>query len=214
MNDDDNTNDPTPPIKPQSNGTPPVQPPGSAPQTPGPMPQINPTPPVQAPLGGKVPGKSKKKLIIIIISIVVLVAIVGVYLYLSQNNNENTSDTTSQETEVKPDVTEISLNAVKPYTGTATATRSYSGGKFTHTVTATIADPASGKFYEGWLVIKKPELKFFSTGRMTKQANGTYTLSYTSDTDQSAYNSVIITDETEANGLDGKPEAHVFDASF
>lgn len=160
---------------------------------------------------------------VIVILAVVLAAIVGVYLYVAQNNDNKSSTATSQvvvttpdeaEAEINPDVIQISLNPVDPYTGTATATRSYSDGKFTHTVAATTGDPAQGKFYEGWLVIKKPTLMFFSTGRMTKQANGTYTLSYTSDTDQSAYNSVIITEETEANGLDGKPEAHVFDASF
>jgi len=160
---------------------------------------------------------------IILMVAVVLIIIGGVYVFKTLTKDDNLGTATSQETtttpknaeaDIRPDVIQISLNPVGIFTGTATATRTFVNGKFTHTVTANTNAPAEGKFYEGWLVIKTPELKFLSTGKMTKQTDGTYTLSYSSDTDQSAYNSVIITEETEANGLDGKPETHVFDGSF
>lgn len=105
------------------------------------------------------------------------------------------------------------LEAVGNYKGSGTATRSFDGTIFTHTVTANIAAPAAGKFYEGWLVRKKPKLTFFSTGRMLKEG-GVYKLTYTSSQNYPDYIDVVVTEETEADGLDGKPEAHVLEGAF
>jgi hypothetical protein len=41
-----------------------------------------------------------------------------------------------------------------------------------------------------------------------------YYLEYFNETDQSVYDLVVITEETIANGLDNKPEAHVLEGSF
>ena len=105
---------------------------------------------------------------------------------------------------------EINLLAISPYTGTATATRSYLDGQFQHSVVAGISDPAPGKFYEGWLV---RGTDFFSTGRLLKQ-NDSYTLEYTSNADSRDYKKVVITEETESLGLDNNPEAHVLEGEF
>jgi hypothetical protein len=104
------------------------------------------------------------------------------------------------------------LEAVGTYTGSGVATRSWDGVTFTHTVTADLSDPATDKFYEGWLVAPSP-LRFFSTGRMTKQGNQ-YVLTYTAAQDYPEYSDVVITEETTALGLDGEPEAHVLEGSF
>lgn len=106
------------------------------------------------------------------------------------------------------------LAAVGPYKGSGTATRSFNGTTFTHTVTASIGDPAAGKFYEGWLVMKTAGgPKFFSTGKLTKKG-ATYTLTYTAAQNYPDHNDVVITEETLSQGLDGKPEAHVLEGSF
>ena len=148
----------------------------------------------------------------------------------------STDETTNTNTNAKTDTTEIvevieninineninenlvevektNLFAVGNYTGDGTATRIYDEKEFTHTVTANIDDPADGKFYEGWLVTKTPSLDFISTGELTKDGDS-YILEFTSPEDQSAFNEVVITEETSANGLDGVPEDHVLEGEF
>lgn len=105
---------------------------------------------------------------------------------------------------------EIGINAVGNYDGEGLATRSYLDGIFAHTVSANLNPPANGKFYEGWLVKGSD---FFSTGKMNEQ-DGQYILEYTSDEDQRSFNEVVITEETEANGLDNNPEDHVLEGEF
>lgn len=105
------------------------------------------------------------------------------------------------------------LLAVGNYKGSGTATRSFAGTTFTHNVRASLSDPVKGKFYEGWLVKKKPTLTFFSTGRMTKEGD-VYVLTFIASQNYPEHKDVVITEETESLGLDGKPEAHVLEGSF
>lgn len=106
------------------------------------------------------------------------------------------------------------LSAVAPYMGSGEATRVWDGTTFTHTVTANIGAPAAGKFYEGWLVIKTPSgPKFFSTGKLTAK-HGAYVLTYTAAQDYPDHKDVVVTEEMETAGLDGKPEAHVLEGAF
>lgn len=113
-----------------------------------------------------------------------------------------------------PAVETAVLAAVGTYKGSGTATRSFDGTTFTHTVTATLGDPTTGKFYEGWLVMKTAGgPKFFSTGKLAKQG-AQHTLSYTATQNYPDHNDVVITEETLSQGLDGKPEAHVLEGSF
>lgn len=106
------------------------------------------------------------------------------------------------------------LSAVTPYTGSGVATRVFDGTAFTHTVTANIGAPAAGKFYEGWLVKKEPSgPKFFSTGTLEAR-HGAYVLTYTAAQNYPDHKDVVVTEETEAQGLDGKPEAHVLEGAF
>ncbi len=105
---------------------------------------------------------------------------------------------------------EIEIKAVESYSGSGLATSSFLNGKFVHTVEADLAEPAAGKFYEGWLVKRS---SFFSTGKLEKK-NGKYVLEYVSDEDNRDYTQVVITEETQANGLDGQPETHVLEGEF
>jgi len=87
---------------------------------------------------------------------------------------------------------------------------------FKHTLELNVSDPKPGFFYEGWLV-KKPSLpvQFYSTGALQKNNEGLYTLVYGAAVDErSEYDEVVITEETLANGLDDKPEEHIFEGLF
>lgn len=108
---------------------------------------------------------------------------------------------------------EIFLNKVGDIEGTVKATRSFYDGKFTHTVEAKITNPPDGKFYEGWLVKSDPDTEFFSTGELMK-TDGVYKLEYMAAEDKSDFNEVVITVETESQGLDGNPEEHIFEGVF
>ena len=123
------------------------------------------------------------------------------------------SSNTPNFEDVQINVGSITLKSVGNYTGSGTATRVFANGAFTHTVSASIEDPSTGKFYEGWLVNMSLTPKFFSTGKLIKEG-GVYKLTYNSDKDYSNYNSVVVTEEAEANGLDGVPEAHVLEGEF
>ncbi|MFC1651552.1 rhodanese-like domain-containing protein [Patescibacteria group bacterium] len=105
---------------------------------------------------------------------------------------------------------EIEIKAVSGYSGSGFAIRSFLDGEFFHRLEADLDDPAAGKFYEGWLVKGSD---FFSTGKM-KKVSGQYVLEYTSNEDQRDYTEVVITEETESQGLDNNPETHVLEGEF
>lgn len=110
----------------------------------------------------------------------------------------------------------IELESVDPRGGVAQALRKTENDVFKHRVEINAGDPQEGFFYEGWLV-KKPSLpiKFYSTGALEKNEHGHYVLYYEAPYDERAeYNEVVITEETLADGLDGKPEEHIFDGRF
>ena len=130
-----------------------------------------------------------------------------------QPNAATVSTNTSSSQSVQVSVETITLKSVGNYTGSGTATRIFANGVFTHSVNVSIGDPAHGKFYEGWLVNMLLSPKFFSTGKLTKN-NNSYKLNFTSNKDYYSYNSVVITEEIETNGLDGVPEAHVLEGEF
>ena len=107
------------------------------------------------------------------------------------------------------------LLAVAPYTGTGVATRSFDGEVFTHSIAADLPSPAAGKFYEGWLVEKTVSgSQFFSTGKLVNSNDTAWTLVYSAALDYPAHRDVVVTEETEADGLDNKPEAHVLEGAF
>ena len=163
--------------------------------------------------------------ILIAFSLLSVLVFLGCVQEAKNNLNETVMDNTNQQVaevvkNIKEDVAkdvvdpeEAVLIGVGGYTGGALASRSYLDGEFNHTVLADIGAPAEGKFYEGWLVKSSPSLEFFSTGRM-ELADDMYYLEYTADEDKSDFNEVVITEETEADGLDGAPETHVLEGEF
>ncbi len=105
---------------------------------------------------------------------------------------------------------EVGLKSVNNFVGSGLAIRSFIDGEYKHTVNAQLMDPQSGKFYEGWLVNGK---SFFSTGKLIK-VDDEYVLNYVSKEDKREYKQVVITEETEVDGLDNKPETHVLEGEF
>lgn len=149
--------------------------------------------------------------------IVILVVLVGGWFLLGGSDDSEVklvppSDIVEEDAEVTgPVIQEANLVAVGDYTGSGTATGVYENGVYTHTVDADIGDPAEGKFYEGWLA---GGFGFISTGMLEKEG-GKYVLEFTSDEDlTSKYSKVVITEETLADGLDNKPEAHVIEGPW
>ncbi len=165
----------------------------------------------------------KKRLTIVLV--VVLASSSLVWYFISRNNVNDQPTAGSQQsskespqnknTEPSDDITppaieEADLIAVNNYKGTGVATRTISG-EYIHNVTANISAPAEGKFYEGWIV--GPE-GFISTGKLTQETEGSWSVVYVSNDNLASYNQVVITEETKANGLDNKPEAHVLEGKF
>ena len=146
---------------------------------------------------------------VLLLAIVLALVVFGWFLFA------NDSDKMESDEVVPVDVIrqEATLEAVGTYTGSGSAESSYDGEMYSHKVTADIGDPAEGKFYEGWLV---GSFGFVSTGKMVKEGNQTsnYVLQFESQEDMSSYKKVVITEETEANGLDNNPEAHVLEGNF
>lgn len=67
-------------------------------------------------------------------------------------------------------------------------------GKLYYTVSATLPDVANGSFYEGWLVKKGSNpAQLVDTGKLEKQKDGSYEVSYSSDNTYDGYNFVVIT---------------------
>jgi hypothetical protein len=102
---------------------------------------------------------------------------------------------------------DVALGSV-PRSGAAYILRS--DNKLYHAVTAVLPDPPGTTFYEGWLVIKKPTLKFISTGDMVKDKDGMYKLEFSSEEPYEGYNDVVITLEKIK---DDTPETHVLDGT-
>jgi len=169
-------------------------------------------------------GNTQKKAIVLLLIVVLVIVVLGIILWFvfsakpaTAPNQVSTQANVNNQTPAStplPKPEEISLLAIAPYSGTATSTRLFNAEVFTNTISANTTDPAPGKFYEGWLVDKSgPKPIFFSTGKLVKEGQ-IYKLNYTSNKNPVGYNQVVITEETTANGLDGKPEAHVFEGTF
>lgn len=166
--------------------------------------------------------------IIVLVAVILLIGGSSAYYFYTQVQTlENTPRPTesankdmepaNQTPEDRPEedstkVETATLEAVDGYLGSGSASRSFDGEEFRHTVEATLDEPNEGKFYEGWLV-KKDSNDFISTGKLTREGE-TYTLEFRIDEDYSDYPMVVITEEREENGLDGIPEEHVLEGSF
>ena len=103
------------------------------------------------------------------------------------------------------------LTDVSGGTGTGKAFVLRKSGKLYYTATANLSDPANGTFYEGWLAKKGANPpQFVDTGKLSKQKDGSYAVSYSSDNLYEGYDFVVITWEQVD---DQKPEKHILEGT-
>ena len=157
----------------------------------------------------------KKDVIVGLILIAFLLG--GFYLYKTLKNPKAlpTPTPSANMTEIQglfnyvipEDLESIELKDVSGSNARGLATRKFEDGLYSHTVLADLPDPETGEFYEGWLTM---DTKFISTGKLTV-AKGGFLLEFSSTTDYSEYDGVVITKE-KLN--DGTPEMHILEGSF
>jgi hypothetical protein len=161
----------------------------------------------------------------IVIGVVILAILAGVVYWRQRQAPEEevtqTPETLSVEdalenkfnVQIPEDVDKAELTDVTGGNASAIATRKYEDGTFTFSVLADLPDPESGKFYEAWLVKGEEgdeDYDILPAGKLSV-AKGGWTLTYTSKTDYSDHNRVLVSEE-EVN--DGVPETHILEGSF
>jgi hypothetical protein len=153
----------------------------------------------------------------LILGIIILALVVGV---LAFRNNDSAKTPAGNEAsggamltlKDNPLTKTTLLNAVDGSDSSGTAYILRQDGRLMHRVEALMPDPAPGSSYEGWLVEHPSSpIKFFSTGVMTKEADGTWVLHFEANEEYSTYNRVVITEETV---IDATPETHIVQGDF
>ncbi len=101
------------------------------------------------------------------------------------------------------------LSDISGGTGTGKAFILRKGAKLYFTAGGNLTDPTTGTFYEGWLTVKGANPpKFVDTGKLTKQKDGSWEVSFSSDNLYEGYDMVVITSEKVD---DQKPEKHILE---
>ncbi|MFC1637908.1 hypothetical protein ACFL2R_00645 [Patescibacteria group bacterium] len=124
----------------------------------------------------------------------------------TQTNDKKESTTGQSVLDSIKDNSETKTGTLSDVTGGTSSGTTYllrDNQMLYHTIEANLPDPQGNNEYEGWLVKKGFVVKFFSTGVMNKESDGTYSLSYTSNELSEGYDFVVITEET---AVDEKPE--------
>lgn len=164
---------------------------------------------------------------LLIIAIVLMLAVGGFILWQLQDAGDEEVATTETQAPIESEpinetsmpaeeqvertrVATAELTAVNGYIASGSAERWSADMLYMHEVIAELPELPAGKFYEGWLVGET----VVSTGRLENELPGEWSLVYSSEEDLFNHNQIVITEETEANGLDGIPEIHVLEGSF
>lgn len=162
-------------------------------------------------------------------AIIVLVAIAGFVLFLRGGRKAEESsvgEPAKEEVEevvsglseqmgvtIPEDVERVALRDVTGGSASGLATRKFDETGFSHTLLAALPDPASGSFYEGWMVRGKEGDEDFSvirSGRL-RSSKGGFLLEFSTDRDLTDHPTVVVTEERVD---DGKPEDHLLEGSF
>ena len=169
-----------------------------------------------------------KKFIPLIV-ILMLIALGGVFLLMSQDSEESTDSAANSQQQVSvndPAESEDGSSSVgdiagEPKSADLLSVRDSDENGFAEvvtgdegtmlTVSANLDPLPEGKFYEGWLVGGG---RVISTGKLVEAEGGSFYQEYRSEENLSAQNNYVLTEETLADGLDGKPEAHVIEGMF
>jgi hypothetical protein len=147
----------------------------------------------------------------IVIGVVVLLVLAGVVYARSQSTNDDmkvpeaqTQGTSTEKDiedkfkmDIPDDAPKAELSSVDEGDGSGIATRKEENGNHVVTILADLPAPASGTFYQGWLVKGEEgsdDYSLISAGRLTS-AKGGYLLNYQSKTDYSDHEKVVISEE-------------------
>lgn len=165
---------------------------------------------------------------------VVVVLIIGFLAVNSSKKTENSKATTTQAEkdkmmkkdeeaammQEKMGIMEMAMNDKDSKKALLTDVRggSFSGkafvlrkdNKLSYTASGNLPDPQEGTFYEGWFV-KKGTADYISTGKLDKQKDGSYEVSFSSDNLYPDYNFIVITLEKTD---DKKPETHILEGTL
>jgi len=159
-----------------------------------------------------------------IAAVVLVIGGLGYFLYQRSKQAEPTNNNLGEGVEIEQKANQLletmnidvpegvdraNLEDVSGGGGTGVATRDMVNGKFVHSVIAALPDPEAGMFYEGWLVNTVTD-DVVSTGTF-RIAKGGFILDFTSSTDLTDHNQVVVTLEKVD---DGKPETHVLEGTF
>ena len=160
----------------------------------------------------------------IVIAVVVLV-VLGALIYWRQKNPrqeelkvpETLSVEESLEEKLNIQIPDDGDKAdLKDATGGRSSgifSRKSENGKFVSSFVADLPMPAAGKYYEAWLVKGEKGSEGYSivsAGRL-RSAKGGYLLDFSSTTDYSGYNKILVTLESKS---DSTPEETVLEGSF
>lgn len=159
----------------------------------------------------------------IVIGFIILVVVAGI-IYLVRRPKVTplatpTPSSVEQNIESKFNTTipeDTEKAELKDATGGASsgiAARKFENNKFTLTVLADLPDLTSAEFYEVWIVrgqTGESNYSLIAIGRM-QIAKGGYLLDYTSATDYSDYQKVIVSQETRLTNL---PQKTVLEGSY
>ena len=160
----------------------------------------------------------------IVIAVVVLV-VLGALIYWRQKNPrqeelkvpETLSVEESLEEKLNIQIPDDGDKAdLKDATGGSSSgifSRKSENGKFVSSFVADLPMPAAGKYYEAWLVKGEKGSEGYSivsAGRL-RSAKGGYLLDFSSNTDYSGYNKILVTLESKS---DSTPEETVLEGSF
>ena len=152
---------------------------------------------------------------VLIVTLAILIIGLGVFLVTRKSVSAQTTNSTPSQSPtsvaIPADVDTADLVAENGQTGSGIATRQFMDSMFIHGLTVTLADPPAGQFYAGWLIENGDANTAVLTGKLINQADGSYSLDYSSPVDYRSYSEVLVTLQTAENQA---PQTPVLSGTF
>lgn len=143
-------------------------------------------------------GLSNRVVAVGLISLGLLISGGYVWYQAKTPTTSQPSSTFGGSVPLATDIDSVDLVPVPGQSGNGIASRQFLDGIFVHGITAELPDPPVGQFYGGWLVMNGDTAHALFTGTLVKQG-ASYSLDFSSPTDQRSYTEVRITLQTAQN---------------
>lgn len=166
---------------------------------------------------------------ILIIAVIFIVIILVIIFLIRRNRNANTlslnsalpTPTSNYQQELKDNfgivlptnAIKADLKDVNGGNQMGLATKDLENGQSSYAIIANLEDPATGNFYQAWLIRGKEgdtDYDLVSLGKLYL-AKGGWMVTYTTGKDLSDHKTVLITSEST---FDNTPEKHILEGSF